>query len=116
MNLNYMELTPLRITRVHLGVVVILCFLLCAAGVCVFWIGQGKNGFDTLPLAWHLILVVSPMISLGCLIAMSRVKVGSKWWLSIGALLVGPQLFAWLATVDGVLHYLGIVNHGLFFR
>ena len=104
----------LRITRVHLGIALVICFMLCVAGVRAFWIGQVGTGFDTLSLAWYLVLALGPLVSLGCFIAMWRVGAGSGWWLGVGALLLVPQLFVWLVIVDGVLHYLGIVNHGLF--
>jgi hypothetical protein len=104
----------LRVTRVHLSVMLAICFALCRAGVYAFWIGQGKNGFDSLPLVWYLVLVLGPLLSLGCFISMWRVRAGSGWWLGVGALLLIPQLFVWFVAVDGVLHYLGIVRHGLF--
>ena len=104
----------LRLNRARLSGVMVICFAFCAAGVRAFWTGQGKNGFDSLPLGWYLALVLSPMVGLGCLIAMWRVKVGSEWWLWLATMLLAPQLFVWLMAMDGVLHYLGIFNHGLF--
>ena len=104
----------LRISRASLSGILLICFALCAAGVRAFWIGQGKNGFDSLPLGWYLALVLGPLVGLGCFIAMRRVSVGSDWWLWVATLLLLPQLIVWLVAVDGVLYYLGIVRHGLF--
>ena len=104
----------LRVTRGRLSSVLLICFAICAAGVRAFCIGQGKNGFDSLPLVWYLALVLGPLVALGCFAAMWRLRVGSDWWLWLGTLLLVPQLLIWLVAVDGVLYYLGILNHGLF--
>lgn len=104
----------LRVTRARLSGVLSVCCAVCAAGIWAFSVGQGKNGFDSLPLVWYLVLALGPLLGLSCFIAMWRARVGSDWWLGLGVLLLIPQLLVWLAAVDGVLHYLGIVNHGLF--
>ena len=105
----------LRITRLRLSVALAICFALCVAGARAFLVSQGKNGFDSLPLVWYLVLMLGPLLGLGCFVAMWRVRVGSSWWLGVGTLLLIPQLFVLVIAADGVLHYLGIVKHDLLF-
>lgn len=99
----------LQVKRIHLGGALVIFFALWAAGSYAFSIG--KYDFDTLPLVWYLVLVLGPLLSLGCFIAMCRVRAGSAWWLGLGALLLTPQLYVWFIIVAVVLHYLGIVEH-----
>ena len=94
----------LRITRLHLGGMLAICFALCAFGVRAYLSGHSKSGIEDLSLVWYLVFVAAPLLSLGCFIAMFRVRAGSTWWLWIGLLLLLPQLFVWLIAVAGVLH------------
>jgi hypothetical protein len=110
-----LDIRTLRTTRAGLGCISSICLAGCAAGVRAFFAGQSKNGFASLPLAWYLALMLGPLLAFTCFLAMWRVREGSNLWLWLGAVLVAPQLLVWVMTLDGVLHYLGIVNHGLFF-
>ncbi len=105
----------LQITRARLCSIALMCFAACAAGVWSFCVQQSKNGFASLPLIWYLVLVLAPLVALTCFVTMCQVKQGSGSWLFVGGLLVAPQLLILVMAVDGILHYLGIVNHGLFF-
>ena len=100
----------LRITRAHLSTVQFCLFILCAVGIWVLFTGQGKNGLDVLPLFWYLVLTLSPPGSLGCFIAMWRVRFGSRNWLAVGGMLTAPQLIVWYYAMRGVLYYLGAVR------
>ena len=104
-----------QVTRARLCNIVLMSFTACAAGVWSFCVQQSKNGFSSLPLIWYAVLVLAPLVAFACFVTMCRVKEGSGSWLFVGGLLVAPQLLVWVMAVDGVLHYLGIVNHGLFF-
>ena len=104
----------IQATRAHFAVVVSVCFVLCAVGVWVFCAGTGKNGFDSLPLAWYCVLVLAPVIAAASVVAMWLVGVGSDWWLWTGVVLLLPQLYVLFVAGSGVLHYLGIINHGFF--
>ena|SRR5580765_3215931 len=106
---------PLKITRARLCSVAFICLASCVAGVWAFCVQQSKNGFASLPLMWYVVLVLAPLLAFTCFVAMCRVKEGSGSWLFLGALLTAPQVLIWVMAVDGVLHYLGIINHGLFF-
>lgn len=99
-------MNALRINRLHLGSVLVICFALCAAGVRAYLQGHGKTGLEYLPLVWYLVLVAAPLLSLGCFLAMLRVRAGSDWWLGLGLLLLLPQLFVWFIAVAGVLHFI----------
>jgi len=104
----------IRVSRARLSGMLVFCFLLCLAGGYASSLEPGENGFDTLPLFSYLVWVLCPLLSLGCFIAMLPAKVGSAWWLVLGALLLMPQIFVWVAVMDGVLAYLGILRHGFF--
>jgi len=97
----------LRISRAHLSAVQFCSLVLCAVGVWVFITGAKKNGFESLPLVWYLVLTLGPLVALGCFVAMCRVRVGSAAWIAVGGVLVAPQLFVWYHAMSGVLHYLG---------
>ena len=103
-------MNALRITKAHLGAVLAVCLVLCAVGVWVFFAGMKKNGFESLPLIWYLVLVLGPVIAFGCFVAMWRARQGSQWWLPLGVLLLLPQLLVWYFAVGGVLHYLGWIR------
>ena len=101
-------------TRAHFAVVLSVCFVLSAVGAWVFFASNGKNGFDSLPLAWYCVLVLAPLVAFGSVVAMWRIRVGSHWWLWAGVLLLLPQLYVLFVAASGVLHYNGIINHGFF--
>lgn len=103
-------MNDLRITRAHLSTVQLCLLVLCAVGVWVLFTGQGKNGFDALPLFWYLVLTLIPLVSLGCFIAMWSVRFGSRNWLAVGGMLTTPQLIVWYYAMRGVLYYLGAVS------
>ncbi len=108
-------MNALHITRARLCGILGASFIGCSAGAWAFCVQQSKNGFASLPLVWYLVLVLGPLMGLTCFLAMWRVRAGSASWLWLGVLLLAPQLLLWVMAVDGVLHYLGLVNHGLFF-
>src|SRR5690348_13650574 len=105
----------LQITRARLCSISFLCLAACAGGAWAFSVQQSKNGFASLPLIWYLVFVLAPVVAFTSFVTMCRVKEGASSWLFLGALLLAPQLLIWVMAMDGVLHYLGIVNHGLFF-
>jgi len=108
-------MNTLQITRPRLCVVAFICLMACAAAVWTFCVQQSKNGFASLPLIWYVVLMLAPLLAVTCFVTMCRVKEGSGSWVLLGALLVVPQLLIWVMALDGVLHYLGIVNNGLIF-
>jgi hypothetical protein len=108
------NMRAIQATRAHFAGLLSVCFVLCAVGVWVFCAGTGKNGFDSLPLAWYCVLVLAPVIAVASVVAMWRVRVGSDWWLWTGVVLLLPQLYVLFVAASGVLHYLGIINHGFF--
>jgi hypothetical protein len=96
----------LRIARIHLGGLLAICFALCSFGVRAYLYTQSKTGLEDLSLIWYLVFVAAPLLSLGCFIAMFRVRAGSTWWLGVGLLLLLLQLFVWLIAVTGILHFI----------
>ena len=96
----------MQFSRAKCVAIILFGLLLCAGGILALLAGEGKNGFDTLPLGWFPVMVLAPMVSVGCVVCMVRGSDGSRWWFFLGILLTLPQLFVCLVAVRGTVHYL----------
>jgi hypothetical protein len=100
----------LRLSNVPAGWLLLVSSALVAAAVWAEAHTPGKNGLDTLPLAWLLVEVCAPLLSMGCLVALCCRARRSTWLIFAGTLLTVPQCIVWFFAVGGVLYYLGIIR------
>jgi hypothetical protein len=99
----------LRVPKHLAGAVFVAASALVGIGVWVFFRGQGKNGFDTMPLFWLFAVLSAPPLSLACVVTMWRQR-ASAWLAAFATFLLLPQAVVWYFAVMGVLHYSGFAG------
>src|SRR5690349_2611924 len=65
---RWADMQALRLSKIPVGWLLLGTSALVAAAVWADAHTPGKNGLDTLPLAWLFIEVLAPLVSVGCLI------------------------------------------------
>jgi hypothetical protein len=94
----------LRLPKHFVTVTYLVASALLAAGVWAFFHTPGKNGFDTIPLFWFLVIVSAPLVCLVCVVVLWRQK-ASPWWAASATLLLLPQAVVWLFGVGNFISY-----------
>jgi type IV secretory pathway protease TraF len=95
----------MQTTRAKIAIVMLACCALFAAGVQALMTSTGAwNNFDSLALAWYLVLVLAPLIGVYCFVLICRTQAGSRRWAWLGLLLI-PQLYIWFLFVRELFHY-----------
>ena len=100
----------LNLSKVPAGWLLLVSSALVAAAVWAEAHTPGKNGLDTLPLAWLFVEVCAPLLSVGCLIVLCCRAGRSPWPVLLATLLAVPQCIVWFFAVGGVLYYLGLIR------
>lgn len=103
-------MNAIKLPKYAVGITYTVASTIVAIGVWIFFHGNGKNGFDVIPLFWLFAIVSAPILSTMSVIALWHQRV-STWRAAIATLLLLPQCVVWYYAVKGVLHYLGFVNN-----
>ena len=98
----------LQISRGRLSGIIFLCLALYVIGWWWAFAHVDNRGYPALSCSF--VLVVCPVVSIGCIVEMLRLKTESNWWLGLAVILLTPHLLGVIGAVWVFLAGLGILG------
>jgi len=97
----------LKLQKFPAGSVLLLASGLTLVGACLSF---RYGDINATPLPWLVTLVVTPLVSVGCVAGMYRQTNRPRWTVALGTVLTLPQILVRGITVRWTLHYLGFLK------